>query len=139
MRKEFIVIESDISGREGASRMYFGLDGAAYEIDLTPEEAAGLRASLAPWITAGRKVDLGSKPGRPAVAKKPKPQFRAAEVREWARSHGIEMPERGRIPKDVLAAFEGRVPVGDVAPRAAEPSISRTPTVPLAPQFRGAL
>jgi hypothetical protein len=30
----------------------------------------------------------------------------AREIREWARSNGHKVPDRGRIPSDVREAFE---------------------------------
>lgn len=139
MRKECIVITSDISDVDGADTVHFAIDGTDYEIDLTRSESNGLRAMLGPYMAAGRKTAAPPKTVRSPVAKRAKPQPSAARVREWARAQGVEIPDRGRIPRKVLDAYEGRIPVGDVAPGAAEPAISRTPTVPLAPQFRNVL
>ena len=30
----------------------------------------------------------------------------AAEIREWARENGCEVPDRGRVPSDVRDAYE---------------------------------
>ncbi|MBX9247046.1 Lsr2 family protein, partial [Actinotalea ferrariae] len=32
----------------------------------------------------------------------------AAAVRQWAREHGYTIPDRGRIPAEVRAAYEAR-------------------------------
>ncbi|MEO2118704.1 MAG: Lsr2 family protein, partial [Microbacterium sp.] len=45
----------------------FSLDGTAYEIDLTDANAAALRDSLAPYVSAGRRISAsqgGSTAGR---------------------------------------------------------------------------
>ena len=131
MRKEITVITSDISDVEGADTVHFAIDGTGYEIDLTRSESNGLRAMLGPYMAAGRKMAAPPKTVRPAVAKKPKPQSSAAEVRAWARSQGIKVPDRGRIPQIVTDAFHNKVPIGDVAPKLAAPIRTGVPVVQL--------
>lgn len=94
---------------EGETVM-FSLDGTAYEIDLTTEHAAALRDALAPYRTAGRALAAPggrntpsprSTGGRSAGS----PAYLAA-VREWARNNGFTVSDRGRVPANVLAAYE---------------------------------
>ncbi|GAA2964070.1 Lsr2 family protein [Streptomyces enissocaesilis] len=95
-----VTLSDDIDGGEAAETVSFGLDGKSYEIDLNPANAKKLRTALEPFVRAGRKQ---SKSGRvyrhTAVAPDP------AAVRAWARSHQMDVPARGRIPKKVYEAF----------------------------------
>ena len=96
----------DLDGGEAEGTVHFALDGTHYEIDLSTAHAKDLRAALARYTEAARKVT--------SAARRPNPNRRAAtanrpsttEVRDWARAHGIEVKERGRIPADVTVKFQ---------------------------------
>lgn len=78
----------------------FALEGVMYEIDLTAKNADALRKTLAKYTDAARRIG-----GRQAS----KPQGtrgHTAEIREWARSNGRTVPDRGRIPADVVDAWQ---------------------------------
>ncbi|GAA2459015.1 Lsr2 family protein [Streptomyces macrosporus] len=95
-----VTLSDDIDGGEASETVSFGLDGKLYEIDLNRENAKKLRMSLAPYVRAGRKQSRSGRTFRhTSVAPNP------ATVRAWARSHGFEVPPRGRIPKKVYDAF----------------------------------
>lgn len=88
----------------------FSLDGTAYEIDLTDDNAAALRAAFAPYIAAARSVSARSGTAAPR-GKGPAPQKRAgqrdyAPVRAWASENGFTVSERGRVPASVLEAYD---------------------------------
>jgi hypothetical protein len=100
-QKVNIVLVDDIDGTEASETVSFALDGAAYEIDLNKKNAAGLREALAAYVGHGRKVG-----GRRAGGKRVAPGAVAAkDVRAWARESGYDLPDRGRIPADVQAAY----------------------------------
>ncbi|WP_366522905.1 Lsr2 family protein [uncultured Nocardioides sp.] len=99
-----IVLEDDLDGSDATQTVSFALDGTAYEIDLNDKNAAALRDALAAYVGHGRKVS-GSRRGRRTASSAPSGHS-AKEIREWARSHGHDVPERGRIPSDVRQAFE---------------------------------
>ena len=46
----------DLDGSEAEGTVLFGLDGTQYEIDLNTDHAKELRATLARYIDAGRRV-----------------------------------------------------------------------------------
>ncbi|MGX1882513.1 histone-like nucleoid-structuring protein Lsr2 [Streptomyces sp. NPDC055287] len=95
-----VTLSDDIDGGEAAETVSFGLDGKSYEIDLNPANAKKLRTALEPFIEAGRKHSKSGKVYRHTpVAPDP------AAVRAWARSHQMDVPARGRIPKKVYEAF----------------------------------
>jgi hypothetical protein len=104
----------DLDGSDASGTVTFGLDGRAYEIDLSEANAERLRDALAPFVAAARRAD-GSAGGRrsrgqrssPEPAAKPARASReeTAAVRSWARENGHEISERGRIPKAVVEAY----------------------------------
>jgi hypothetical protein len=104
-QKVHIVLEDDLDGSEATETVSFALDGTSYEIDLNADNAAQLRDALAAYIGHSRKVAGGARRGarRPVAANG---GASAKEVREWARSNGFDVPDRGRIPAEVRSAFD---------------------------------
>jgi len=98
-----VIITDDLDGSENAQTISFGLDGVAYEIDLAKKNRAKLEHALAPFIEAARRVPRGGRRrgGRAAGA----PADRSA-VRDWARSNGLQVSERGRISADIIRRYE---------------------------------
>lgn len=106
VQKVNIVLEDDIDGTPAEETVTFGLDGTTYEIDLSAANAAKLRDALGLYTGHGRKVTASG--SRRRAAKTGDTGTSAREIRDWARSNGHSVPERGRIPADVRAAFEAR-------------------------------
>ena len=105
-QKVHIVLEDDLDGSEATQTVSFGLDGTSYEIDLNDKNAAALRDAVATYVGHGRKVS-GGRRGRRSTASSTSGAS-AKEIRDWARSNGHKVPERGRIPSNVREAFEAR-------------------------------
>ena len=92
----------------------FSLDGTAYEIDLTDENAAAFRDELAPYVAAARSVSAragasgrgSTGSGGGARRQKRAGQREYAPVREWAAQNGYTLSDRGRIPAPVLEAYD---------------------------------
>ena len=89
----------------------FSLDGVAYEIDVSDENAAALRNAFARYIDAARPVSSGRGQRSTASSAAERKRRRNGQqdygpVREWARANGYTVSERGRIPASVLEAFE---------------------------------
>jgi hypothetical protein len=103
---------------EGVETVAFGLDGSSYEIDVCEEHAAELRDAFAPYVGAARRA--GRAPATAGPRRSSRGPARAASsggaggadrervqaIREWARSHGHKVSERGRLSAEVLAAYE---------------------------------
>lgn len=89
----------DISGEPGAAPVRFGLDGKAYEIDLTPAHRRAMLGELAPWIAAARKV------ARRHVATGMNGGLQRAAIRAWARDQGISVADRGRLSAALIARY----------------------------------
>jgi len=81
----------------------FAIGGTEYEIDLSSKNAAAFRRQLAPFIDHARKTGRGPRrlPGRSASSRE-----RSADIRAWAKEHGITVSERGRIPASVVEQYE---------------------------------
>ena len=85
----------------------FSVDGTAYEIDLSGDNATAFRDALAPYLDAARSVSssrsAGSN-GRPRRRAEPTRDY--TEIRAWAKANGHQVSERGRVPSTVLDAYD---------------------------------
>jgi hypothetical protein len=97
------IVKSDLSGDTEAATITFGLGGTWYEIDLTKAEEEQLQKSLKTYLKAGRKATPKQPEKRKVVPETTAEQ--REQIRAWARSEGFEVPERGRIPKEIVAAW----------------------------------
>jgi hypothetical protein len=104
-QKVNIVLVDDIDGTDADETVSFGLDGTSYEIDLNDKHAAKLRDALATYVGHARKVSSAGRRTR-SSAKASGGGAAAKDVREWARSNGHKVPDRGRIPADVREAYD---------------------------------
>ena len=90
--------------------VHFSLDGVAYEIDLTDDNAAGLRAALSPYRDAARSIS-GARAASRGGSAGARQQRRSGQrdlgpIRKWAKDNGYQISERGRIPASVIDAYE---------------------------------
>lgn len=83
----------------------FALDGREYEIDLGTENAEKLRAALAGYVDAGRRI--GGPASRQTTSRRGSSRS-VDEIRAWARENGFTVSNRGRIPAAVEAAYNAR-------------------------------
>lgn len=98
------VVESDISGKPDAATVTFGLGDSWFEIDLTDEERKELESSLKRYVDKGRKA-TPPKGEKKKLVPDTTPEERE-KIREWGRSNGFTVPARGRIPKEVMKAYD---------------------------------
>lgn len=104
-QKVNIVLVDDLDGSEATETVTFGLDGQTYEIDLNEKNAAGLRDALAPYLGHARRSTGGRRngsTGRKSTTVGPSPRL----VRDWARSNGYEVSDRGRVSAEIVQAYE---------------------------------
>jgi hypothetical protein len=96
----------DLDGSAAEGTVRFGLDGAEYEIDLNAGHAQELRAALARYVGAARRV--GGTVRRPARSARrgAASGLNTTEVREWAKAQGIEVKDRGRVPAELVVKFK---------------------------------
>ncbi|MFB9907064.1 histone-like nucleoid-structuring protein Lsr2 [Allokutzneria oryzae] len=104
-----LIDDLDGSTSSDISRVEFGLDGLTYEIDLNESNATALREKLTPFVDAARRIGGRAKSGtaggrRAAGEGRSKEETKA--IRDWAKANGHEVSDRGRIPGNVIEAFE---------------------------------
>jgi len=102
VQKTFTELVDDLDGGAADETVRFGLDGALYEIDLSEPNATDLRETLAPFVTAARRV----KRDGTAATGRTRSADRSGEIRGWARANGYTVSDRGRISATVIEAFE---------------------------------
>jgi Lsr2 len=95
-------LRDDIDGSRAEQTIRFALDGTEYEIDLSGRNANRLRNSLSDFIEHGRKVGGGR---RGARSGRSSDGIDNKAVRAWAKSAGIELSSRGRIPAEVVDRY----------------------------------
>jgi hypothetical protein len=100
-----VVLVDDLDGSPAEETVTFGLDGITYEIDLNADNAARLRDSFAEWVGHGRRVAGARRRGSRTTTKRTSVGSDNATIREWARSNGYEVSERGRIKAEIVEAF----------------------------------
>lgn len=100
-----IVLEDDFDGGTADETVSFALDGAEYEIDLSTENAAGLRDAVAPWLAHARKTG-GRRKRAGAGGSKPAETSSTSDIRAWAQANGHEVSSRGRVSAEVREAYE---------------------------------
>ncbi len=101
-RKVQTYLVDDLDGSAAETTIRFSLDGADYEIDLNDAHRSRLEQTLAQYVTAGRKVAGTARRRRGRSSAEPS----SSEVREWARSQGIDIKDRGRLPSGITAQFK---------------------------------
>ena len=104
-----VILEDDLDGSQADETVLFGLDGAEYEVDLSTENAQGLRDALAPWVGVARRT--GGRRKRATAARAPRPAesdggTSTSDIRAWAQENGYEVSSRGRVSAEVREAYE---------------------------------
>ena len=106
VQKVEIKLVDDLDGSPADVVITFGLDGKSYVIDLNTANADEFRSALAPYVKAARKDDSVKPASRAARAKAADAGPNTAEVREWAKKQGIEVPDRGRLSGSLVLQFQ---------------------------------
>ncbi len=105
-QKTVVELVDDLDGGEADETVSFALDGVDFHIDLSSENANRLRDALSEYVVNARRT--GGRKGRGAKASigatNGKPDAQA--VRDWARSQGETVADRGRISHDLLVRFQ---------------------------------
>ena len=99
------LLVDDLDGSDAETTVRFGLESSQYEIDLNAVHAKELRDSLAPYVEGARRI---SGTARQTVQRRrgaSADEADSTEIRDWARENGIEVKDRGRVPKDIVARY----------------------------------
>ena len=98
--KVIVILEDDLDGTKADQTVEFGLDGAAYAIDLSDDNTKMLRGALEGYVSKARKVS-----GKRSTNRKASSAVDLKAVHAWAASNGIELSSRGRLPASVLQQY----------------------------------
>lgn len=100
-----VLLVDDLDGSDAEETVTFGLDGVTYEIDLNEDNATQLRDELASWIGHARRAG-GRRSTRAGGRAAKSAGGDTAAMREWARSQGYTVSDRGRISAEIRDAYE---------------------------------
>jgi nucleoid-associated protein Lsr2 len=115
-QKTVVSFVDDLDGEsEAEDTVPFALDGVEYEIDLTSENSEELREIFAPYIAAGRRTGGRARSGRGqsrststsndgGVVARGREALKA--IRDWAKTEGWAVSDRGRLPNNVVEAYD---------------------------------
>lgn len=103
-QRTIVHLVDDVSGGDADETVAFALDGQPYEIDLSADNAARLRDSLAEFVASARKPSSPTRSTRRASSGRR--SNGTGDVRSWARENGFQVSERGRIPTNVIDAYQ---------------------------------
>lgn len=97
-----VTVTCDIcGGTKDARTRTISLDGRALEIDLCAKDGRALDKAAQKFVPFARKVAREPAAARRTVSSRQ----HSADVRDWARTQGIVISDRGRIPADVERKF----------------------------------
>lgn len=110
-QKTIVQLIDDLDQGAADETVSFGLDGTNYEIDLSAKNAAKLRDALANYVANARRAGRGagrapSAGRRGRTARSDREQTQA--IREWGRKNGWTVGAKGRIPADLLEAYNSQ-------------------------------
>ncbi len=96
----------DIDQGDADETVTFALDGVTYEIDLSDQNAKKLRDEFASWVGHARRSGGGARSTTKRRSSGGGAKRDLAAVREWARSNGHQVSDRGRISAEVQEAYD---------------------------------
>ncbi|MGQ0718218.1 MAG: histone-like nucleoid-structuring protein Lsr2 [Pseudonocardiales bacterium] len=119
-QKTIVTLIDDLTGEEAEdiTTVEFALEGVTYEIDLADDNAAQLRDKLSRYVAAARKTSgrrpgtrgsdrsAGRTNGNGKVAGSGYNRDTLKAIREWAKQNGHNVSDRGRLPLNVVHAWE---------------------------------
>jgi TPP-dependent trihydroxycyclohexane-1,2-dione (THcHDO) dehydratase len=114
-QKTIVTLVDDLTGEaaENISTVEFALDGRAYELDLTDENSAKLHDALSQYVNAARKIGgqrrSVTRPDRGSQSTSRTTSYNREtlkSIREWAKKNSHNVSDRGRLPAEVLQAWE---------------------------------
>lgn len=103
MQRVNVRLEDDLTGGPADETVGFGIDGRAYEIDLNARHAAEFRRQVARFLEHASLVRPAHR--RPSVRTLASRE-RSRQIRAWAEEQGLDVSERGRLPREVIQQYE---------------------------------
>ena len=100
-----VILVDDLDGGKATETVTFALDGVTYEIDLSDKNASKLRDTISSWAAHGRRV--AGRSGSRGGARRARIRGNdVTAVRQWGRKNGFTVSERGRISRELQAAYD---------------------------------
>jgi Lsr2 len=99
-----LLCDLDDGNVDAQETLLFSLGNGTYEVDVCAKHAQQIRDGLQPFIANARKTSAGS-----SARRRPRPatdRQQTASIRSWAKDHGIDVNDRGRIPASVIKEYE---------------------------------
>jgi hypothetical protein len=100
-----LLCDLDDSNVGATETLTFSLGNAAYEVDVCGKHAQQIRDGLEPFVAHARKPATAAsrrrRRERPAAG-----HDQTASIRSWAKDHGIQVNDRGRIAASVMKEYE---------------------------------
>lgn len=90
----------------GGKQITFSVEGRSYEIDLSESNADKLYTALAPYVDAARSIGSAGAGRSSRGSARAKSDLDLGAIREWARSNGHTVSDRGRVPAAVIDAYK---------------------------------
>jgi hypothetical protein len=99
-----LLCDLDDGNVDADETLQFSLGNAAYEVDVCAKHAQQIRDGLQPFVAQARKTGAASSGRRRQRTAGTRQE--TAGIRSWAKDHGIQVNERGRIPASVVKEYE---------------------------------
>jgi Lsr2 len=121
------MLTGDTGQVEASETVRFGVDGRAYEIELSARHASELRSMVSRYISAARTIRSAPSRARQQPPSRRRTQMdpeQSRRIRSWAMQRGLLASPRGRIPQHVVAEYEATMRVASApfrSPGIAEP------------------
>jgi hypothetical protein len=103
-----VQLVDDFDGSKASATVEFTLDGKSYELDLSNKNADKLRKALAPYVAVARKAGRPRRGRTVSSRSLTSNREQSMAVRKWASENGWSIADRGRIPANVIEAYENR-------------------------------
>lgn len=120
-QKMTVRLVDDLDKSEADETIEVAYEGKHYELDLSRANAEMVRDFFAPLVQAGRPVGKhrpahlrggGAAAPVPAAQRNTTTRQDRDAVRAYARLHGLDVPEKGRIEACVWEAYRSNLPEG---------------------------
>ena len=105
MQRLDVRLEDDLTGGPADETVEFGIDGRAYEIDLSARHAEEFRRQVARFLEHASLVRAAHR--RPS-ARTLASRERSRQIRAWAEEQGLDISERGRLPREVIQQYDDK-------------------------------
>jgi hypothetical protein len=102
-QKVQVLLLDDLDGGPADETVSFSLDGNNYEIDLSEANASKLRDALSAYVSSARRAKRSR---RAAGSTRGGARGDTSAIRDWARTQGLKVSDRGRIPADIMARYD---------------------------------